>query len=81
MSGIRAILPDSRFTVAHVCRSAFEVHVYGDVAILRYNDMGIVRDKDGKFQPSRAESTRVSARLDGRWMLVHANFAPGPLPK
>ena len=52
------------------------VQVYGDTAILSYNFVGVVRDKDGKVTPSAAKSTRVYAKIGGKWMLVHANFAP-----
>ena len=38
--------------------------------------VGVTRDKDGKNSPSAAKSTRVYAKVDGKWMLVHANFAP-----
>jgi ketosteroid isomerase-like protein len=58
-----------------------KVQVYGDVAILTYNYVGINKDKDGKFEPARAKSTRVFAKLGGKWMLVHANFGSDPLPK
>jgi ketosteroid isomerase-like protein len=58
-----------------------KVQVYGDVAILSYNFAGILKDKDGVMNPSRAKSTRVYAKLNGKWKLVHANFAPDPLPK
>jgi ketosteroid isomerase-like protein len=57
------------------------VQVYGDVAILTYNYVGINKDKDGKFQPVRAKSTRVFAKQSGKWMLVHRNFGSDPLPK
>lgn len=57
-----------------------KVQVYGDVAILSYNFVGITQDKDGKTKPNRAKSTRVYAKQGGKWMLVHANFAPDPLP-
>jgi ketosteroid isomerase-like protein len=53
-----------------------KVQVYGDTAILSYNYVGVVRDKDGKVTPSNAKSTRVYSKMDGKWMLVHANFAP-----
>jgi ketosteroid isomerase-like protein len=53
-----------------------KVQVYGDTAILSYNYVGVVRDKDGKVTPSSAKSTRVYSKMDGKWMLVHANFAP-----
>jgi ketosteroid isomerase-like protein len=55
-----------------------KVQVYGDVAVLTYNFVGVTRDKDGKTEPSVAKSTRVYAKLNGKWMLVHANFAPAP---
>jgi len=52
------------------------VQVYGDTAILTYNFAGLRRAADGKVAPSLAKSTRVYAKQGGRWMLVHANFAP-----
>lgn len=52
----------------------------GDVAILTYNYMGLTRDKDGKVSPLRAKSTRVYVKQGGKWMMVHANFAPDPPP-
>lgn len=52
------------------------VQFYGDVAILTYNFAGYSRDKDGKVKPDLAKSTRVYAKNGGKWMLVHANFAP-----
>ena len=57
-----------------------KVQVYGDVAILTYNFAGVVKNKDGELKPSRAKSTRVYAKQGGKWKLVHANFAPDPLP-
>lgn len=53
-----------------------KVQVYGDVAILTYNYIGRTKDKDGKVEPDLAKSTRVYVKKDGKWMLVHANFAP-----
>jgi ketosteroid isomerase-like protein len=53
-----------------------KVQVYGDVAVLTYNFVGVTKDKDGKTEPSVAKSTRVYVRSNGKWMLVHANFAP-----
>ncbi len=53
-----------------------KVQVYGDVAILTYNFIGAVKDKDGEVEPERAKSTRVYVKQGGQWMLVHANFAP-----
>jgi ketosteroid isomerase-like protein len=52
------------------------VQVYGDTAILTYNFAGLRRGSDGKVTPSLAKSTRVYVRQGGKWMLVHANFAP-----
>jgi ketosteroid isomerase-like protein len=53
-----------------------KVQVYGDTAILTYNFVGVTRDKDGKVASSNAKSTRVYSKVGGKWMLVHANFAP-----
>ena len=53
-----------------------KVQVYGDTAVLTYNFVGVIRDKDGKVSPNKAKSTRVYSRVGGKWMLVHANFAP-----
>ena len=58
-----------------------KVQVYGDVAILTYNFAGVEKDKDGETKPTRAKSTRVYAKINGKWKLVHANFASDPLPK
>ena len=55
-----------------------KVQVYGDTAILSYNYAGISRAADGKTEPSLAKSTRVYVKQGGKWMLVHANFAPVP---
>lgn len=52
------------------------VQFYGDTAILTYNYAGMTRDKDGKMTPNLAKSSRVYVRQNGRWMMVHANFAP-----
>ena len=53
-----------------------KVQVSGDTAVLTYNFVGVLRDKDGKVSPNKAKSTRVYSRVGGKWMLVHANFAP-----
>jgi ketosteroid isomerase-like protein len=53
-----------------------KVQVYGDVAVLTYNFMGISNDGDGVTTNIFAKSTRVYVNQDGNWMLVHANFAP-----
>jgi hypothetical protein len=58
-----------------------KVQVYGgDVAILSYNYIGYTKDKDLKVTAARAKSTRVYVKQNGKWMMVHANFAPDPLP-
>ena len=56
------------------------VQVYGDTAILSYNYVGVTKDKDGKTAPSSAKSTRVYVKMNGKWMLVHANFASATTP-
>jgi len=58
-----------------------KVQVYGDVAILSYNFAGVSKNKDGETKSYRAKSTRVYAKQNGKWKLVHANFAPDPLAK
>ncbi len=58
-----------------------KVQLYGDVAILSYNYFGQAQDKDGKVTANRAKSTRVYVKQGGKWMLVHGNFAPDPLPR
>ena len=59
-----------------------KVQVYnGNVAILTYNYVGVIQDKDGKTEPSRAKSTRVYVKKGDKWTLVHANFGSDPLPK
>ena len=57
-----------------------KVQVYGDVAILTYNFVGVVQEKDGKTDNNAAKSTRVYAKIGGQWKLVHANFAPVAAP-
>ncbi|MEO8453834.1 MAG: nuclear transport factor 2 family protein [Sphingomicrobium sp.] len=52
------------------------VQTYGDTAVLTYNFAGLRRGPDGKVNPSLAKSTRVYVKQGGKWMLVHANFAP-----
>jgi len=59
-----------------------KVQVYnGNVAILTYNYVGVIQDKDGKTEPSRAKSTRVYVKQGDKWTLVHANFGADPVPK
>jgi ketosteroid isomerase-like protein len=57
-----------------------KVQVYGDVAILTYNFVGVSQEKDGKTSNDAAKSTRVYAKIGGQWKLVHANFAPMASP-
>ena len=58
-----------------------KVQVYGDVAILTYNYAGLTKNKDSEVKAIRAKSTRIYAKIGGKWKMVHANFAPDPLPK
>jgi len=53
-----------------------KVQEYGNVAVLSYNFVGVTQDADGKTAPMLAKSTRVYVKQGGKWMLVHANFAP-----
>lgn len=55
-----------------------KVQVYGDVAILSYNYLGLNQDHDEKTSSVKAKSTRVYVKINGNWMLVHANFASDP---
>lgn len=57
-----------------------KVQVYGDTAILTYNYAGVTKAADGKMRNDLAKSTRVYVKQGGRWMLVHANFAPVVAP-
>jgi ketosteroid isomerase-like protein len=72
-----AAIPPSTKSVFGDMQNA-KVQVYGDTAILTYNYAGITRASDGKTAPAIAKSTRVYVRQGGKWMLVHANFAPVP---
>ncbi|MCZ6776215.1 MAG: nuclear transport factor 2 family protein [Ignavibacteria bacterium] len=56
-----------------------KVQAYADVAVLSYNYVGAVKDKNGKINPRRAKSTRVYVKKGGKWMLVHANFGADPV--
>ena len=56
------------------------VQVYGDVAVLSYNFVGMVKGSDGEVTSFFAKSTRVYVKDGGDWKLVHANFAPVTLP-
>ena len=59
-----------------------KVQVYnGNVAVLTYNYVGTIQDKEGKTEPARAESTGAYVKKGDKWMLVHANFGADPLPK
>jgi ketosteroid isomerase-like protein len=51
------------------------------VAILTYNYVGVIQDKDGKTEPARAKSTRVFVKKGDKWVMVHANFGADPAPK
>ena len=58
-----------------------KVQVFGDTAVLTYNFVGMSKSKDGVVKPIRSKSTRVYVKEDGRWLLVHANFAPVGTPE
>src|SRR5436305_11989965 len=44
-----------------------KVQVYGNVAILSYNYVGLTQDKDGKTTPTRAKSTRIYVKKGDKW--------------
>jgi len=77
-SEMAAITPYSKAVFSDMQNG--RVQVYGDTAILTYNFSGITRGADGKSRPAIAKSTRVYVKQSGKWMLVHANFAPVQLP-
>jgi len=55
-----------------------KVQVFGDVAILSYNYAGTIKNNDGTVTITKAKSTRVYAKMNGTWTLVHANFGSDP---
>ncbi len=57
-----------------------KVQVYGDTAVLSYNFMGMRKDAEGEVEAFRSKSTRVYVKEGGKWLLVHANFAPVEAP-
>ena len=57
-----------------------KVQIDGNTAILTYNYIGVAHTKDGVNEPIAAKSTRVYVKMNGKWMLVHANFAPITVP-
>jgi len=56
------------------------VQVYGDVAILSYNFVGMAKSGDGEVNTFLAKSTRVYVKKGRDWKLVHANFGPVTVP-
>ena len=58
-----------------------KVQVYGDTAILTYSYAGVSQTKDGKTRADTGKSTRVYARQNGQWKLVHAHFSSVEIPK
>jgi hypothetical protein len=73
-SRMAAITPYSKAVYSDMQNG--RVQVYGNTAILTYNFAGITQGADGKGKPAIAKSTRVYVKDGGKWMLVHANFAP-----
>lgn len=56
-----------------------KVQFFGDAAILSYNYAGVMKGADGKIESVKAKSTRVYAKVNGTWKLVHANFGMDPV--
>ena len=67
-------LDSSRLVLAEMTNP--HVQVYGNVAILSYNFVGMVKNSDDEVNSFFAKSTRVYVKEGGDWKLVHANFAP-----
>ena len=55
-----------------------KVQVFGEVAVLTYQYVGAAMQSNGEAKRVNAKSTRVYVKRDGRWLLVHANYAPLP---
>lgn len=79
MTLAEAALKDGAKTIASEMANE-KVQIYGDTAILTYNYIGVGQSKDGVNEPIAAKSTRVYVKQNGKWMLVHANFAPVAMP-
>jgi ketosteroid isomerase-like protein len=51
------------------------VRVYGDVALLLYISLRVIENGAGETDPACRRVTRVYAREDGKWGLVHSHFS------
>ncbi len=51
------------------------VNVFGELAILLYISIRMVRDAEGRTDPACRRVTRVYAREAGKWTLVHSHFS------
>jgi len=80
MTLAEAALKDGARTIAADMANE-KVQIYGNTAILTYNYIGVGQSKDGQNEPIAAKSTRVYVKQNGKWMLVHANFAPVAMPE
>ncbi len=52
-----------------------KVQVFGDVAILTYNMVGVYKGSDGHVSHEYNRGTRVYHKENGQWMLVHGHFS------
>ncbi len=73
-----AALDSGRLVLAEMTNP--HVQVYGDVAILSYNFVGMAKSGDGEVNTFLAKSTRVYVKKGRDWKLVHANFGPVTVP-
>ena len=73
-----AALDSGRLVLAEMTNP--HVQVYGSVAILSYNFVGMAKNSDGEVNTFLAKSTRVYVKEGRDWKLVHANFAPVTVP-
>jgi ketosteroid isomerase-like protein len=52
-----------------------KVQVYGDIAILTYNFVGLSKGSDGKLWHDYNRATRIYHKENGQWMWVHGHFS------
>jgi uncharacterized protein (TIGR02246 family) len=51
------------------------VRVYGDVALLLYISLRVIENGEGQTDPACRRVTRVYAKEDGKWGLIHTHFS------
>jgi uncharacterized protein (TIGR02246 family) len=51
------------------------VRVYGDVALLLYISLRVIENGEGQTDPACRRVTRIYAKEDGKWGLIHTHFS------